>query len=83
MTWKQIISVLSGILLGMASLATVHSAFVVPMIINECRAIVREEIDRHFVAGPHPGAVRSELLDARLSSIETRLERIEDKLDKR
>lgn len=92
-TWKQLTTIMSGILLAITLVGFVHAKVIIPSVINEVRVIIDEEISKHASGGPHPGAigeiqwtfVREDLKDLELSlkegfkGVEERLRALEAK----
>lgn len=59
----------------------VHAKIVVPNIMREVSAEVEKKIDAHSKAGPHPGSVPRETFELLMRSLETRMSRMEMKID--
>lgn len=80
MSARGVVALVLSLLGGMAVLASLHAAFVIPTILSQARAMMDIQIDRH-AARVHTASITKDDLAVALSGIHARLDSIERRLD--
>ncbi len=79
---RSLIAVIASSLAIIGGMSALHANYVIPKIMLEASAIVERELAQHAQVPLHPGGMPRAETEARLSSIDQRLSRIEARLDR-
>ncbi len=79
---RSLVTIVASSLAIVAGMSALHANYVIPKIMLEASALVDKKLSTHSNVSVHPGGMPRAEVEARLSSIDQRLSRIEARLDR-